>query len=129
MQYDVEDTSVLPCSGKNLCELKQVRSESIFNMAVNVNTCTIVKRFKCGTCRRFLCNLALLQPDRIHTGEKPCKCDTSGAQFSDSGNLKKHIRIPTGHKPYKCDACDAQLSTSGNLKKHVYPHWGETLQM
>ena len=40
MQCNVEDTSVLPRSGKNLCEWKQVRSGSIFTMAVNVNTCT-----------------------------------------------------------------------------------------
>ena len=50
MQYNVVDTSVLPHSGTNLCEWKQGRSGSIFTMAVNVNTCTIEKRFKCGTC-------------------------------------------------------------------------------
>ncbi|KAK2155802.1 hypothetical protein NP493_2041g00007 [Ridgeia piscesae] len=104
MQYNVEDTSVLPRSGKNLCEWKQVHSGSIFNLAVNVNTCTIEKRLKCGTCgTRFLRNLVLLQHDRIHTGEKPCKCDTCDAQFSQIGSLKKHVRIHTG--------------------------WGETLQM
>ena len=83
MQYNVEVTSVLPRSGKNLCEWKKVHSGSIFNMAVNVNTCTTEKRLKCDTCgTRFLCNLVLLQHDRIHTGEKPCKCDTCDAQFS-----------------------------------------------
>ena len=61
MQCNVEDTSVLPRSGKNLCEWKQVRSGSIFTMAVNVNTCTIVKRIKCGTCgTRFFLNKVVI---------------------------------------------------------------------
>ena len=61
MQCNVEDTSVLPRSGKNLCEWKQVRSGSIFNRAVNGNTCTIVKPFKCGTCgTRFFKNKVVI---------------------------------------------------------------------
>ena len=70
-------------------------------------------------------NLVLLQHDRIHTGEKPCKCDTCDAQFSQSGNLKNHVYIHTVHKPYKCDSCGAQFSESGNLKNYVRIHTRE----
>ncbi|KAK2148906.1 hypothetical protein NP493_3113g00000 [Ridgeia piscesae] len=126
MQCNVVDTSVLPRSDKNLCEWKQVTCGSIFNMAVNVKTWTIVKRFKCGTCGTYcLRNVVLLQHDRIHTVEKPCKCDTCHAQLSQSGNLKKHVRIHTGEKPYKCDTCGAQFSVNNSLKKHIRMHTGE----
>ncbi|KAK2152582.1 hypothetical protein NP493_2440g00000 [Ridgeia piscesae] len=124
MQCNVVDTSVLPRSDKNLCEWKQVTCGSIFNMAVNVKTWTIVKRFKCGTCGTcFLRNVVLLQHDRIHTVEKPGKCDTCDAQFSQSGNLKKHVRVHTREKSYECDTCGAQFYKVV-FEEHVRIHTG-----
>lgn len=55
---------------------------------------------------------------RIHTNEKPYRCDIQGCSqaFAQQANLNKHLRAHKGIKPYHCTRCPREFSTKYNLQ-------------
>lgn len=54
--------------------------------------------------------------------EQKIECDRCKKQFATKYKLFRHHRSHTGLRPYKCPVCNKFFSQTGNLKAHVKKH-------
>ena len=74
----------------------------------------------CPDCGKALKGRGNLKAHRrIHSGEKPYKCDVCHEMFRVKSTLRHHRSIHSGVKPHVCCVCEACFSHKYNLARHV----------
>ncbi|XP_061572310.1 zinc finger protein 236-like [Cololabis saira] len=80
--------------------------------------------YKCDECgKSFTVKSTLDCHVKTHTGQKLFSCHMCNTSFSTKGSLKVHMRLHTGSKPFKCPYCDLRFRTSGHRKTHIQFHF------
>ncbi|XP_013419033.1 early growth response protein 1-B [Lingula anatina] len=83
------------------------------------------RRYQCPRCEVTCANKGQFKGHlRVHTGERPFKCDHFGCSraFARNEELTRHRRIHTGHRPHVCPLCGKDFGRKDHLNKHVKTH-------
>ncbi|KAL0860831.1 hypothetical protein ABMA27_009373 [Loxostege sticticalis] len=90
------------------------------------------KKYKCPHCQVGFSNNGQLKGHiRIHTGERPFKCDEKncGKTFTRNEELTRHKRIHSGVRPFPCPTCGKKFGRRDHLKKHTRTHYLQAERM
>nr|XP_046261391.1 zinc finger protein 260-like isoform X1 [Scatophagus argus]XP_046261392.1 zinc finger protein 260-like isoform X1 [Scatophagus argus]XP_046261393.1 zinc finger protein 260-like isoform X1 [Scatophagus argus] len=78
--------------------------------------------FTCLLCQKHMRNKYLLiEHFRIHTGEKPLKCDRCPAKFRFGGQLSLHKK-KCGNPAIQCEKCERKFPSQMRYDSHVFKY-------
>uniref|UniRef100_A0A8C6TH16 C2H2-type domain-containing protein n=1 Tax=Neogobius melanostomus TaxID=47308 RepID=A0A8C6TH16_9GOBI len=83
-----------------------------------------VQSFSCSLCNNsFSEKQYLSQHMRVHTGERPYRCEPCGMTFRFRQNFYQHnLVVHPKEKPHRCQVCDKEFADSCELIAHKETH-------
>lgn len=54
------------------------------------------------------------------------KCEYCDRAFTQSGDMKKHLRLHVGQFPYQCTECSESFRLQTELRNHSFQHYAES---
>nr|KAG5708352.1 hypothetical protein BaRGS_034383 [Batillaria attramentaria] len=76
------------------------------------------RKYQCPYCDVACTNNGQLKGHlRVHTGEKPYRCDC-GRAFARNEELTRHRRIHSGLRPHHCSTCGKRFGRKDHLNKY-----------
>uniref|UniRef100_A0A8C2XLW5 C2H2-type domain-containing protein n=1 Tax=Cyclopterus lumpus TaxID=8103 RepID=A0A8C2XLW5_CYCLU len=122
--YNCQVCSIKFSSKSGLLEHQNLlhRNEKLFKCELCVratNPSNPPKTYHCSHCNSDFPNTISLIHVRVHTGEKPYKCDICGKAFGQAYFLRVHELTHWSVKRYNCTRCEKAFTHYSNAKNHT----------
>lgn len=104
------------------CKICNKKWISLINLDMHIRTHNGSKLLKCQDCdESFDDEDSLEQHRKVHHIIKKVlhECDLCLAEFTNLGNLTKHMKNHKDYKPHCCVMCDRRFPTLRHLKEHI----------
>lgn len=101
--------------------------QNMTNIRNQPSTGPKVKAFSCSVCKNNFSEKHYLNEHmRVHTGEKPFRCEPCGLSFTFRQNYYQHdLAVHRKEKPHRCRVCNKDFADKSELISHKETHKDE----